>query len=119
MEPIMNIRSLLSLILLFTTAFDGTLFATKRSFDEVDDNEYCPDDNDVDDEEDYDEQEDDKDDAPKVSSSKSAKKTYPCNLCPKTFKHLGSLYKHTQSVHEGVTYPCNLCPRIFISIQLH
>ncbi len=66
----MNIRSLLSLILLCATTFDATLFAAKRSFDDVDYSEFYEDDEFCDD----DEQEDDKDTKSKPSSSKDVKK---------------------------------------------
>ena len=113
MEPTMNIRSLLLLILLFTATFDATLFAAKRSFEEDDNSEHFSDDN-VDDEHSSDDDFcDDKQDYKSKPSSKSAKKTYPCKACDKTFKHQGSLVNHNKSAHEGKTYPCQHCHKIF------
>ena len=104
----MNIRSLLSLILLCATTFDVTLFAAKRSFDEVDDSELSVDNNFYDD----DEQEDNKDNKPK-SSSRSRKKTYPCKTCGKPFTDHSNRTRH-ERIHSGEEpYTCEHCGKSF------
>ena len=107
----MNIRSLLSLILLFATTFDTTLFAAKRSFDEVDDSELYSDDDFCDD----DKQEDDKNPKSKPSSSKSIK-PYPCRAktCGKSFTQSGSRNRHEESHPKIKPYSCQHCGESFL-----
>jgi len=97
----MNIRSLLSLILLFATTFDATLFAAKRSFDEADESEHSSDDDFCDDD-----QEDDKD--------AKSKKSYPCKTCGKPFANSSNRIRHNR-IHSGKEpYPCRMgCSRSF------
>ena len=108
----MNIRSLLSLILLCATTFDATLFAAKRSFDDVDYSEFYEDDEFCDD----DEQEDDKDNKPK-SSSLSTKKTYPCKICGKPLSNKRNRTKHERTHSEKKDYSCQFCNKTFTQSQ--
>ena len=102
----MNIRYLLSFILLFTTTFDATLFAAKRSFDEGDMSEHFSDDNFCDDDEDN----------KRATSSSPTKKTYPCRAktCGKSFIQSGSRNRHERSHSEIKSYPCQHCNKTFI-----
>ena len=108
----MNTRSLLSLILLCATTFDATLFAAKRSFDEVNASELSVDDDFCDD----DKQEDDKDTKSKPSSI-STKRPYKCKRCTLTFTTHDSCADHERTHTEERPYRCKHCLKTFTQIN--
>ncbi len=106
----MNIRSLLSLILLFTVTFDTPLFAAKRPFDETDDSELYKDDDFCDD----DKQKDDRGSRTRHEQIHSKKRPYPCRTgCDKSLSTRKSRIEHERIHSEKRPYPCQYCKETF------